>query len=152
MRSLFLTIATTVALSATAQELTLDKVDEFTGSTLKLTKDYTAGKSLGYKLFIGFRRVDSSYGVSLWSTGDQGCAGAVGNYAIFLDANGNTIKLDDDISDVDCADMASSVYVIDPSEFESFVPTKIRFAQSEGFIDYPFECEFTIQQLLTVIK
>ena len=152
MKSLFFTIASIVALSATAQELALDKVDEFTGSTLKLTKNYLVGKYSASKLFIGFRRVDSSYGVSLWSTGDQGCAGAVGNYVIFLDANGNTIKLDDDISDVDCADMSTSVYVIDPAEFESFIPTKVRFAQSEGYLDYPFECEFTIQQLLTAIK
>jgi len=147
--SLGLAFLSTISFS---QELRMNQVDEFTGKTIKVTKSYSVGKVGSGKLFMSFRRVDDSYGVEFWSTTDQGCSGANDNYVIFLSDDGTTISLNKDLADIDCSDMASSVYMIDLADFENLNVSKIRFAQSDGYIDFVFESEYTVQDHLNAIK
>ena len=139
------------------QNLTVNETDEFTGNEKRMTSYYEIGvaqvtSSMSYKLACATIRIDDAYAIDLWSSGDQGCAGAIGNYVIFLFDGGATLKLDDDLVDVECEERASSRYVIEPSEFEGKTLKRIRFAQSEGYIDYDFKGEFTMNQLIEAVK
>lgn len=134
------------------QELHMDKVDEFTGKSIKMTKSYKVGKRGSNTLYMSVRRVDDFHGIEFWSTSDQGCAGAVGNYVIFLNSAGESVKLDDDIVDIDCADNASSIYVLDTNQFSSFVISKIRFTQSDSYDDFEYSGEYTISQLIQSVQ
>lgn len=153
MKKLFLTIGL-AAITAVgfSQELILDEIDEFTGNIVKATKHYRVGKTSTNSLYMAARRVNDSYGIEFWSTADQGCAGAIGNYVILLGANGEKLKLEKDISDVDCADNASSVYVFDVEQDGGLVISKIRFAQSDSFDDFEYVGEYTLAQILGAVQ
>jgi hypothetical protein len=135
-----------------SQELRINKVDEFTGNTIKVTASVKAGTRGNNKLYISTRRVNDAYALELWSTSDQGCGGAVGNYTILLSSDGESIKYSSDILDVDCSDTASSLYVMNIEELKDFDLSKIRFAQSETYDDFMFECEYTLQQLIKAVQ
>ena len=153
MKKLILTtILAVIANISFSQELTIDKVDEFTGSTIKLTKYYKVGKRGSNVLYMSLRRVDDTYGIAFWSTLDQGCAGSTGNYTILLDSDNQTIKFDNDIADIDCADNGISVYVLTLEDADTFEIAKIRFAQSKSYDDFEYTGEYTLQQLIEAVK
>jgi len=135
-----------------SQNLRVEKVDEFTGNVIKVTESVKAGTRGNNKLYISVRRVNDSYALELWSTSDQGCGGAAGNYAILLSSDGENIKYSSDILDVDCSDTASSLYVINIEELKNFDVSKIRFAQSDTYDDFSYECEYTFQELIKAVE
>ena len=76
----------------------------------------------------------------------------MGNYVIFLFEDGSTLKLDDDIVDVDCEERAVSRFIISPSDLAGKTLKRIRFAQSEGYVDYDVMGEFTLNELFEAVK
>jgi hypothetical protein len=153
MKHFILTTAL-VAMCATTfgQDFRINKVDEFTGDIVKLTTSYRVGKAGMNRLYMSTRRVDDQYGISFWSTLDQGCAGSNGNYVILLDSIGETIRLDTDLSDIDCSDQSISVYALDADEAINFNIAKIRFAQSDSYDDFEYEGEYTLQELIKILQ
>lgn len=151
-------LLTTIALSIMlggavyAQELRVNKIDSFTGDTIRITKDYVIGKSGTGRLTVSLMRSNSHYAMSIATTHKQGCAGAVGNYVIFMNAQGEKVLLDNDAADIDCGDYAESFYVFKLEDLENFNPTSIRFSQSKGYVDYVVQGNYTFDQILNTLK
>jgi hypothetical protein len=135
-----------------SQNLRVDKVDEFTGNVVKVTESVKAGTRGTNRLYISVRRVNDSYALELWSSIDQGCGGASGNYTILLSSDGRNIKYSSDILDVDCSDTASSLYVMNIEELKNFDVSKIRFAQSDTYDDFSYQCKYTFQELIKAVQ
>jgi hypothetical protein len=134
-----------------AQELQTDKVDEFTGDVKKITKTYEFAKGVSrVKGYVA--RIQDIHAIYMYSTLDMGCGGASGNYVIFLFEDGTNLKLDSDVADIDCADYATSIYVLDPKDFEGKVIKKIRFAQSESYDDCEWSGPYTVNELLQAVQ
>jgi hypothetical protein len=134
-----------------AQELQTNKVDEFTGDVKKITKTYEFAKGVSrVKGYVA--RIQDLHAIYIYSTMDMGCGGARGNYVIFLFEDGTNLKLDNDVADIDCSDYATSIYVLDPSDFEGKVVKKIRFAQSDSYDDCEWSGPYTINELLKVVQ
>lgn len=152
MKYLFSMLLISSAMFVSAQSLIIDRIDEFDGDTVKVTKDYVVGKAAVSKLYCSVRRINSYYGISFWSTADQGCAGSGKNYVILMNAEGDKITLTEDIADIKCNNTAESLYVADPTDFVGFVVTRIRFAQSEGYLDFTVSGDYTIEQLFNTLK
>ena len=154
MKSILIAItALMIGLSANAQDLMVDKIDDFTGQVKKITNRYVIAKGVT-TLSANVARIDDSYGIYVRSSLDLGCAGAYGNYIIFLFEDGTTIKIDNDVADIDCSgSTAMSIFVIDPSDFKGKTVKSIRLRQSELYADCSTEAgEYTINQLLEAVK
>jgi len=139
--------------SLNAQELYKNEVDEFTGSVKKVTKTYILAKGVG-KVNGSIGHIDDLYALYLWSTVDLGCAGGVGSYIIFLFEDKTSYKIETDHADIDCSDYATSIFVIEPKEFEGKTVAKIRFSQGDSYDDCTINsntAEYTINQLIEVV-
>ena len=156
MRNSILTLATLLfAFSMNGQELRVNTTDEFTGVTKRVTNNYKVAKSVTSIYFSVGHFSDNTgdlYAFYAHSTLDLGCAGASDNKMIFLFDDGTTLVLDDDISEIDCGDNPSSVFVFDPRDFEGKRVTKIRFEQSRLYADCEVTGEFTINQLIEAVQ
>ena len=138
------------ATMATAQTLSLNETDPFTGEVKKRTKYEKIGAANGEYLYTAAIRVDNDYAIEFWSTHDQGCGGAVGNYTILLYPDGTTLELREDIAKIDCQDRASSFFLINPDEVKGV--SKIRFRQSEGYVDYEVTGDYTLPELFQALQ
>ena len=145
MKKTLLILTTILAFGLTsAQSLSTNEVDEFTGTKQKITKYYIVGSGSFGKLkasFYNFSNSSSvSYAVSMYvATEDFGCSGAMDNYVVFLFKDGTTLKLSKDISDIDCSDYASSLYSLTYKQLNILKTkevSKIRFSQSDGYADF----------------
>jgi len=130
-------------------ELTLNQVDEFTGKINLLTERITFGsnKSDGYSglsnLTFSVGRVVSNseerYFITLYPLTDLGCSGSVKNYAVIKFINGEVLKLENDLADINCGESAYSLYRIDSDALNKLTHNKvkaIRLNMSESFEDY----------------
>ena len=152
MNKLFTLLLLCLVVTVNAQELRVDKIDSFTGDTIRITKDYVIGKSGTGRLSVSLIRSNSLYAMSIGTTAKQGCAGAVGNYVIFMNDKGEKLLLDNDAADIDCGDFAESFYAFKLEDFENFNPTSIRFSQSKGYMDYVVQGTYTFSQILNSLK
>ena len=156
MRNSILTLATLLfAFSMNGQELRVNTTDEFTGVTKRVTNNYKVANNLTNIYFsVGYFSDNTGdlYVFYAHSTLDLGCSGARGNQMIFLFDDGTTLVLDDDISDINCGDNPSSVFVFDPQDFEGKTVTKIRFKQSKLYDDCEVTGDFTINQLIEAVQ
>ena len=141
---------------ASAQELAKNEVDEFTGSIQKFSKTYIIAKGVKgvgkVKAYVG--HIDDSYALFVHSTADLGCAGSSG-YIIFLFEDKSQYKIDDDVANIDCSDFASSIFIIDPTEFVGKTLSKIRFSQGDSYDDFVANsntAEFKMSQLIDVVQ
>lgn len=156
MKNLVLVAVTLISTSIYSQELRVNKVDEFTGKSKMMTKDYKIGKSSIGSLVAFFARIDDNHSIGLYvNSKDFGCGGAKDNYVIFLFKDKTTLTLSDDILDIDCKDYAKSMYVLEHSHIELLKTkeiSKIRFRQSEGYVDFTASGIYTVKQLLESLK
>lgn len=153
MKTYLLTlILSAMALTAFSQELIVNKVDEFDGKIVRKTKYYRVGKNSAGTLYAAAARVDDHIFLDMWTSAEQGCGGATGNYVIFLFEDGGTYRNDKDEAKIDCAEKASCYYIVDVANFEGHVTSKIRFRMSEGYIDYLWDGDYTIEELLKVLQ
>lgn len=135
-----------------------DKVDDFTGvRTLNtnLINVASSEKTTGnLKMVLGrYIGKDNTeqYALNVLSSDDLGCAGANSNYIIFLFQDGTSIKYDKDRAKVDCGDINISIYVIDKSDFENKVISKVRFAKSEGYRDYKWTSLVSLDAFFNIL-
>ncbi len=130
-------------------KLRIDKVDEFTGNIKRYTNFLKVGFSkpdlIGNLNFLvaWFGKIENpdqkKYLIKMRTPVSLGCCGANGNYIIIKFQNGETLKLDKDIAEIDCKRSAESIYVINESTLKILQQQPldaIRFKQSEGYMDF----------------
>lgn len=145
-----MTALVALATATNAQDLILNQVDEFTGEAKKKTKYYQVGAEGGHKLYASIIRVDDVVALDLWSDVNQGCGGAVGNYVYFKYDAATALKLGDDIADIDCAERASSLFLIESSQVKGV--TAIRLRQSEGYWDFNVSGDYSLEDLYNAVQ
>lgn len=143
-------LAVMLAATLNAQLLRVDKVDEFTGSVTKITKPYTIATGAS-TLRATWGRVGSTTFVGVTSSVDIGCAGALGNYLIFLFDDGTTLRLED-MADIDCGDAASGLFVFDAQQLEGKTIQKVRLKHSELYVDCVWKSKYTLGEYLQVVQ
>tara|TARA_R110000787_G_scaffold92754_2_gene194872 strand:+ start:2371 stop:2946 length:576 start_codon:yes stop_codon:yes gene_type:complete len=150
---LFLLAMLTFTFGLNAQDLSTNEVDDFTGDVKKFTKYYNIGKSDVGLIKASIARLSNTYFLKVKSTTDLGCSGATGNYIIFKFTDGTILKLDDDVSDIECADGSPSFYII---KAEGVLASKtiqmIRFRQSKYYTDATTYGTYSFVQLLDAVK
>ena len=150
---LSLSLICAAAFGLNAQDLSTNEVDDFTGDVKKFTKYYNIGKSDVGLIKASIARLGNTYFLKVKSTTDLGCSGAAGNYIIFKFTDGTILKLDDDVSDIECADGSPSFYII---KAEGVLASKtiqmIRFRQSQYYTDATTYGTYSFVQLLDAVK
>ena len=157
-----LLLVTVLALNlSSAQELSINKVDEFTGKTIKTTKYYTAGNGYGeiktsFIKIINSEKKESYHYVKIYPTRkDFGCAGTSKNYLTLLFDDGTKLELKKDVSDISCADSSASTFILSDNfvnDIKTKTVKKIRFAQSDGYADFNVTGEYTLSQQINVLN
>tara|TARA_R110000737_G_scaffold346484_1_gene376339 strand:- start:546 stop:1001 length:456 start_codon:yes stop_codon:yes gene_type:complete len=136
--------------SMSGQSLRINETDEFTGNKKKITKFYNIAKTNVGTIKASVLAINSFTFLSVNSTADLGCAGSHKNNIIFLFEDGTTIKLDKDLSDINCKDSAGSLFDITGLDFTGVA--KVRFQQSEYYTQGPVYGSFSLQQQVNVTK
>ena len=132
-----------------AQKLDINEVDQFTGSTKKLTSYYNLAKTDVGIIRGSVIRIDNSRFLSVNFTAYLGCAGARSNYIMFLYADGSSVKLDNDFADIDCSDGSTSMYRI--TDLQTNGITHIRFKMSKYFTDGPVYGTYSLTDLMNAV-
>ena len=126
-----------------------NKVDEFNGASIKILNkinigiEKVEGNYMATGLFAFFTKVVKEstvvYGIKLFSKKELGCSGANENYTIIKFEDGNIIKLEKDLSEIDCGDHPISTYILSGDnlmKLKKYKISAIRFKQSESQEDY----------------
>lgn len=137
-----------------------NKKDDFTGNTHVMTKPITFGNSVdNAKARIDFwiskvtlKDEKTKHVIVLMPSSNLGCSGAKGNYVIFKFINDEVLRIENDLSKIDCSGGYSSMYEIDDSNYDLLLHNEIkaiRLKQSESYQDYyTFFPDCIIQSLL----
>lgn len=140
-----------------SQTLTLEKneKDEFTGTTKKVTNIVLIGKSErpmygNLKFMLG--HIGDQYALYVISSYDLGCSGANSNYIHFLFEDGTSIKYDKDYAKINCSDSNISFFLVNSEDFKDKVIKKIRYAKSEGYNDYLWTHESSMNDFFEIVK
>lgn len=136
-----------------------DKVDDFTGvrtlntNLINVAKSERGTGNLKMLLVKYIRKdITEQYAINVFTLDDLGCSGANSNYIIFLFQDGTSMKYDKDRAKIDCGDFNTSIYVIDKSDFENKVISKVRFAKSEGYKDYIWTSLVSLDAFFEILK
>lgn len=162
MKKVLVLLVAVLALNlSSAQELSINKTDEFTGKTIKTTKYYTAGNGYGeiktsFIKIINSEKKESYHYVKIYpTTKDFGCAGSSKNYLTLLFDDGTKLELKDDVSDISCSDYSSSIFVLSEdnvTKLKNKTVKKIRFAQSDGYADFNVYGSYTLAQQINALN
>ena len=145
--------AVALSFQLNAQKLWKNEVDDFTGDVKKFTNYYTIATTSVGQIKASAVRIKDFYYLKLKSTSDLGCAGARDNYAIIKFTDGTTLKLDKDLSDIDCADSSPSLFSISPnSDLANKEIEKIRFKQSKYYTDGTTSGKYSLSEIINVTK
>ena len=161
MKKVLVLLVTVLAFNlSNAQELSVNKVDEFNGKTVKITKYYIAGTDYGeiktsFVKIVNPEKNTSYHYIKIYPTvKDFGCGGSSKNYLILLFDDGTKVKLDNDISDISCKDYSESTFVLQDDVVDAIknkTVKKIRFAQTEGYADYTVSGTYTLSQQINTL-
>ena len=156
MKRLFLVITVLAFNLSNAQKLRVNEVDEFTEYSKKITNYYNLARSEGGSLTIktSVAHIDDMYAMLVKSNADLGCAGAHDNYIIFIFEDKSKLKLDRDVSDIDCSDSAVSIFNL-TDHIDTLLSkkiTKVRFSQSKHYTDGITYGTYTLDQLIKVTQ
>ena len=145
MKKMVLTaVFATASLFANAQvewDVTSQK-DDFNGwtrySTNTVKKVFVDSESKYYNASVSFVHFsgDEDVYVRVTPAYDGGCAGSRSNYMMLLVEDGSPIKLEEDLADIDCSDGSTSLYRVSLDQVQGKVITKVRFAQTDGYVDF----------------
>ena len=136
--------------SMNAQKLDVNEVDQFTGKIKKLTSFYNLAKTDVGMIRGSVIRINDSRFLSVSCTADLGCVGARDNYIIFLYADGSSVKLDNDFSDIDCSSESNSMYSIGDLKTEGI--THIRLRMSKYYTDGAVYGTYSLTDLMNAVK
>ena len=134
-----------------------DKVDDFTGERVLNTNVVAVanGASVGNLKFCLGRYISKDndmFALKIISSKDLGCSGSKSNYIHFLFTDGTSVKYDKDQAKVDCNDINISIYVVDKNDFENKEISKVRFAKSDGYSDYPWTSLVSLDAFFEILK
>jgi hypothetical protein len=153
MKQVVLFLFALVASVSHGQELSIDRKDEFTGEIVRKTEYYEIGDAINHgKLYAAAVRIGDIVFLELFTTAEQGCVGGISNYVQFLFDDGKTLKNSEDQADIDCKDKASAYYVFNKTQFVGKRVRKIRYAMTEGYVDYEWNGDFQIVDLLGAVQ
>ena len=154
MRKLVLLLAVfALSFQSNAQKLWKNEVDEFTGDVKKFTNYYTIARTSVGQIKASVIRINDSYYLGLKSTYDLGCSGTRDNYVIIKFTDGTTLKLDKDLSDIDCSDSSPSLFSISNNDdLVNKQIDKIRFQQSEYYTDGKTSGTYSLSQIIKATK
>jgi len=145
--------AVALSFQLNAQKLWKNEVDDFTGDVKKFTNYYTIATTSVGQIKASAVRIKDFYYLKLKSTSDLGCAGARDNYAIIKFTDGTTLKLDKDLSDIECADSSPSLFSISPNgDLANKKIEKIRFRQSNYYTDGNTSGTYSLSEIINVTK
>ena len=107
MKNLILTVAVLAAtMTAKAQvRIFNSSFDEFTGDLIINTRPKKVASSSTGSSFMYFGKINESNYLKVYSSSDLGCSGAAGNYIHFLFEDGTSLRLEEDLSKIDCSDI-----------------------------------------------
>jgi hypothetical protein len=130
-------------------KLIMNEIDEFTGNLKKYTEIVTVGSTkrnennYSINLVISLGKIVSSgkitYIIKLRTPNELGCTGSSKNYVMIKFNNGEVIKLDNDIAEIDCQRSAFSKYLLTDDVLNKLRYNEIqsiRFQKSEFYDDY----------------
>lgn len=161
MKKLLLLVTVLALNLSSAQELSTNKVDDFTGKTIKKTKYYTAGNGYGVLKTSFINIVNPEKGTSFYylkiypTRTDYGCAGSSKNYLTLLFDDGTKLELKNDVSEIDCADYSASAFILSDryvNEIKTKTVKKIRFSQSDGYADFNVYGTYTLSQQIKALN
>ena len=136
-----------------AQKMWKNEIDEFTGDVKKITSYYKIAKTNYGAIEASIARINNSYYLKMKHTSDIGCAGARDNYAIIKFTDGTILKLDDDLSDINCKASTSSLFELAAnSPLYTKEIEKIRFRQSKFYVDGNTAGTYSLSQIINVTK
>lgn len=157
MKKLLILFSLTLSNLCLSQNLILEKneKDEFTGTVKKVTNSVVVAKSErpaygNLKFILG--HIGDNYALYVISSADLGCSGANSNYIHFLFEDGTSIKYDKDYAKIDCRDFNISYFLVNEEDFKDKVVKKIRFAKSESYNDYLWECQNSMLDFFNITK
>jgi hypothetical protein len=141
----FLQVGAQESMPALEKDTTLFDAEkkEFTYITKKIVigEDESGNTLTAY--FLKKRTGETNYKythfICLYSEMDLGCSGTGDNYIKIKLENGETIKLDKDISTINCVPPAESTYLLDDEIYEKLKvnePVSMRFKQSKNWADF----------------
>jgi len=132
MKTITTIIATIISLTSLAQcSLRLDKIDDFTGETKKVTNDVLIGKGVG-NVYAALGRINETEALYIDHTSDLGCVSSSA-YIIIKWTDGTTTTLEH-LGDIDCGDDVTFLTLIDSNKHNKSVE-KIRINYSEYYDD-----------------
>jgi len=141
------------AATAFGQKLELNEVDEFTGSINKRTKQIAFYAKMDGNGYIKVAKYNDSYRVYIAPNPKLGCAGVDDNNVIFLFEDGTTLKLENDLSPIDCGVFVFSKYQFNPNDFEGKVVSKIRVQMGNAYRDFEWRTKrFTFNELIKAVE
>ena len=157
MKRLLFSLFTLTYFIAQSQTLILDKneKDEFTGTVKKITNMVLIAKSErpafgNLKFMIG--HINETYALYVMSSYDLGCSGSNSNYIYFLFEDGSSIKYDKDYAKIDCSGVNISLFMLNKEDFDGKVVKKIRYAKSDGYNDYLWTHENSLNDFFEIVK
>jgi hypothetical protein len=124
-------IAFTIQLNAQCK-LIKDDIDDFTGDTIKVTKQALVGYYGSYYLKSSVGRVNQQHIIYFNFSGDMGCVSG-DSYVIVKFKDGTTEQFDHQ-GDVDCSTGASLIVIFDKEQMTKPVE-KIRVSHSQNYAD-----------------
>ncbi len=138
-----------ITLSMKGQKLWKNEVDDFTGDVKKFTSFYNVAKTEIGLIKASVCRINDRVFLKIRSTSDIGCSGSSKNYVIFKFTDGTSIRLDKDLSDIDCADDSRSIYIISKdSPLRTKKLSKIRLRMTDYYTDGPVYGTYSLIQLI----
>ena len=129
-------------------ELKTDEIDEFTGKLKKTSNLMGIGEDkLKNRLIVYFNKradikdsiTNERYYLNILTYGDLGCSGVDKNYVMIKFDNDDVIKLENDISKINCKTSATSRYKLDGEILAKLKLNNIqsiRLRQSEHYSDF----------------
>lgn len=151
MKQFFFLALAAISISVSAQKLQTDKVDEFTGSHRRVTELELIGKSPMGAHASAFN-IDGTFGIYIFTLADIGCSGTKDGQITFLFTDNTKFTAEVDHGEIDCAQAAISIFVLDPEAFTGKTVSKFRFTRSDGYADYTWAGKYTMEQLFNAVK
>jgi hypothetical protein len=132
-------------------KLVADSIHPISGIQRK-TEIIHIGQTNSTRLELVAARATDWTGILVYPTSPLGCSGASGNYISFQFKDGSSLTLDNDLGFYKCSGTEKKVSVYDVNNIRFNPVVKVRFKQSEGFIELDWVCEYSMQEIIDALK
>tara|TARA_B110000879_G_C10850427_1_gene385160 strand:+ start:133 stop:597 length:465 start_codon:yes stop_codon:yes gene_type:complete len=154
MKTILIAITLMLGLTGFGQKVKMevDKVDDMTGSTIKLTKSYKIASGFSRVWAVSLERQNDVKKIHIHINGYNGCSGTVDGKAIVKLQDGTNITLKE-TSKVDCGTYKVFTYLL-PDEVINGGQNidKIRIYTSSDYIEEVWAGKIPFTNLLNAVK